>query len=511
MQPRHFLLLLATLIIAISGLIYELLLGTLSSYLLGDSVYQFSIVIGLFMSAMGIGAYLSRFIHQALEHHFVVIQISLAVIGGFSALILFYAFAYLDNYWTFLLLICLLIGSLVGLEIPLITRILQQYQSLKGNISNVLTADYIGALLAALLFPMVLVPQLGLLSTGLVFGLLNLAVAGLAVFLFQTRLSQLKTLIALIGMVGLSLLLSLFYQQTLMDGIQQRLYGNNIILSKTTPYQRLVLTRQGKHIRLYINQGLQFDSLDEYRYHESLVHPVMLQSKRHDQVLVLGGGDGMAVREVLKYDEVKHITLVDLDPEMTRLFKHNPLLRQLNHNSLNDAKVKTINADAWQFIQQSQQLYDVIIIDLPDPHNPSLSKLYSRAFYQHLENHLTATGAIVTQATSPFFARQAFWCIHATMSAVQNPYSQQTLHTQAYHSYVPSFGEWGFVLASRHHIDWQQRPLPDDLQYLNDDVQKTMHQFPPDMQSLEVEVNTLISHDLLNYYEKGWNQWYSAN
>ncbi len=503
MSARHFWLLVATLIIAISGLIYELLLGTLSSYLLGDSVYQFSLVIGLFMSAMGIGAYLSRFFQQKLAQSFVFIQITLAVVGGFSALVLFYAFVYLDNYSAFLLLICVLIGSLVGLEIPLITRILQQYQELKSNISNVLTADYIGALLAALLFPMVLVPQLGLLSTGLIFGLLNLAVAGLAFYLFFKEIEKPYALLAVLFSVASALLLALYQSENLISQFEQRLYGGDIIFAKTTPYQRIVISRQAQHVRLYLNNGLQFDSLDEYRYHEALVHPAMLQAKYIENVLVLGGGDGMAVREILKHPQVQHITVVDLDPEITRLFQSNALLRSLNQDSLNHPKVNIINADAWTFLRQSTQIFDVIIIDLPDPHNPSLSKLYSRAFYQHAIDHLSFAGALVSQATSPYFARQAFWCIEQTLAAVPD------LITHAYHSHVPSFGEWGFVLASRQKIEWSAQKLPAKLRYLTADSSQTMQQFPPDMQKIPVKINTLMNHALLDYYEQGWQTWYA--
>ena len=189
--PRSYVALLAgTFAIAVCGLVYELIAGTLSSYLLGDSVYQFSIVIGLFMTAMGLGAYLSRFIEDRLEQAFVTTQIALGLTGGLAAPVLFFAFVQLDNYEAFLFLICIAIGTLVGLEIPLITRILKRERTLDINISNILTADYIGALVAAILFPLVLVPQLGLISTGFVFGLLNIAVAGLACHLFRPKLHQ---------------------------------------------------------------------------------------------------------------------------------------------------------------------------------------------------------------------------------------------------------------------------------------------------------------------------------
>ncbi len=507
LQPQLFLLA-ATFIIAVSGLVYELLAGTLSSYLLGDSVYQFSIVIGLFMTAMGLGAYLSRFVQGSLEHAFALTQIILGLIGGLSAPLLFYAFAYLENYSVFLFLLCLAIGTLMGLEIPLITRILQHHQILKLNISNVLTADYVGALAAALLFPLVLVPHLGLMSTSLLFGLMNLLVAGMSIALFRQVLPA-KRLGGLTLGAGLLLLLALVYHQSLLGFFEQRLYRGEVLFAETTPYQRVVLTRQGRHVRLFINGGLQFDSLDEYRYHETLTHPAMLLSRRKHKVLILGGGDGMVAREALKYPEVERITLVDLDPAITRLFQENPLLARLNDGSLQNPKVEIINRDAWKFLEERDEFYDVIIVDLPDPHSPSLSKLYTREFYHLLAQRLGQGGLMVTQATSPFYARRAFWCVHHTLEQTPSPYYQgKTLQALPYHAYVPSFGEWGFVLAGHHRLQWKTLQPPAGLKFLTPAIAEELPHFPPDMARLETRVNTLQDHALLRYYEEDWAEWF---
>lgn len=508
-RGAHWLLLGATFIIAISGLVYELLAGTLSSYLLGDSVYQFSIVIGLFMSAMGIGAYLSRFIQNRLERAFVLTQIALGLLGGFSAPLLFMAFALVQNYAPFLLLVCLLIGTLVGLEIPLITRILERQEVLKLTISNVLTADYIGALAAAVLFPLVLVPKLGLLNTSLFFGLMNLLVAGGCVWLFRTQLDW-RRLSGLLTAGSLSLLLAMLFSQQWVSFFEQRLFKQDIIFAQTTPYQRLVLTRQGEHVRLFINGSLQFNSQDEYRYHESLVHPLMNLLPLRENVLILGGGDGLALREVLKYPDVKRITLVDLDPAMTDLFRNNPLLRRLHGDAFADPRVEIINQDAWKFIETDTRLYEAIVLDLPDPHHTGLSKLYSNSFYHQLAQHLSRSGLLVTQATSPLFAREAFWCIHNTLAATQDALRPgETLYTLPYHVYVPSFGAWGFVLAGHHRPNpaprWQ---LPADLRFFSPAHWPAMQTFAPDMAAVDTAINSLQTHALLGYYETGWQRWF---
>lgn len=504
---RELPLLLATFIVAVSGLVYELLAGTLSSYLLGDSVYQFSLVIGLFMTALGVGAYLSRFVQKDLERAFVLTQTGLGTLGGLSAPLLFFAFSHLDNYGVFLVLVCVVVGTLMGLEIPLITRILQHRRALKLTLSNVLTADYIGALVAALLFPLVLVPQLGLIRTSLVFGLLNLGVAGLCWWLFRDQVGlRLGWLVALPAMVlGLGLVAS----EPMVGFFEQQLYNDEVILARTTPYQRLVLTRQGERLRLFLNGGLQFDSQDEYRYHEALVHPVMGLAGRRERVLVLGGGDGMAVREVLRHPDVESVTLVDLDPVVTGLFRDNPLLADLNDHSLQDPRVEIVNQDAWKFLETAAGFYNVIIIDLPDPHSPALGKLYTRAFYSLAARVLARDGMLVTQATSPLYAREAFWCIHHTLAATPGSLEAgETLRTLPYHAYVPSFGAWGFVLAGHQQPRWDRLVVPAGLRFLDAGQLVGMRRFPADMAMADVAVNTLQAQPLLGYYEAGWGRWF---
>ena len=330
-KTKEITLLFGTFIIAICGLVYELLEGTISSYLLGDSIYHFSLVIGLFMSSMGIGAWLSRFINDRLERAFVLLQMLIAILGGFSALILFYAFAYIQNYEAFLYLVTIALGTMLGVEIPLIIRILKESYSLKTNISNVFALDYIGALFAALLFPLVLVPQLGLMQTSFVFGMLNLFVGLMAWSIFRELLGK-KYLLAIIA-IALLLITGLIKSNHLISIIENKLYQHNIIYSEQSSYQKLIITSKKGRIQFYINGAIQFDSIDEYRYHESLVHPVMLTAKSHENILIIGGGDGMALREVLKYDNIGSITLVDLDPAITTLFKENDILSQLNKHA----------------------------------------------------------------------------------------------------------------------------------------------------------------------------------
>jgi spermidine synthase len=492
-------LLLSTFLIAISGLIYELLAGTVSSYFLGDSIFQFSLVIGLFMSSMGVGSWLSRFIEHELPAVFIKLQLLIALVGGFSAITLFYAFGVIENYTSFLYLITTLIGAMLGVEIPLIIRILKDFFSLKTNVSNVFTMDYIGALIASLLFPMVFLPKLGILQTGLFFGVLNAFVALMTWYLFRSELKK-RLLLYIVAVMGL-LAVGFFNLGSYSAFIEHRLYQDEVLYSETTPYQNLVITRNGERYRLYINGALQFDSLDEYRYHEALVHPAMITTGVKENILIIGGGDGMALREVLKYKNVKRVTLVDLDPRITELFKQNRALQQLNHRSFHDKRVTVVNDDAWKFLEYSKVLYDVIIIDLPDPNNVSLSRLYSKSFYTLVHNHLAFSGTMVVQSTSPMYARQAFYSIVNTIDSTG-------MEVMPYHAYVPSFGEWGFSLAMNHRIIMDDSKLPKNLHYLDASQLEALSFFPKDMQAVDADVNTLMYHPLMHYYNQGWSYWY---
>ncbi|MBI5083114.1 MAG: polyamine aminopropyltransferase, partial [Acidobacteria bacterium] len=313
-------LFLSVFLIAACGLIYELIAGTLASYLLGDSVLQFSTIIGSYLFAMGIGSWLSRFIDRALVSRFITIELMVGLLGGFSSTILFLAFAYTTGFRILLYGIVISIGVLVGLEIPLLMRILKERFGFKGLVANVLTFDYLGALGASLLFPLLLVPKLGLVRSAILFGLINAGVALWSTFLFRRHLPSPLIQRAACAAVVLVLAGGMAVADHITDTADSALYADEVILAKTTPYQRIVLTKWKQDYRLYLNSHLQFSSRDEYRYHESLVHPGLASVTGARRALVLGGGDGLAVREMLKYPGLESITLVDLDPEMTRQF-----------------------------------------------------------------------------------------------------------------------------------------------------------------------------------------------
>ena len=507
-------LLTAVFLVAVCGLVYQLLAGTISSYLVGDSVYQFSLVIGLFMSSMGLGSFLSRFINDKLHDWFVLVEILTGMAGGLSSIVLFIAFARIENYTPFLLLVSVTIGTLIGLELPIILRIVKEHDTLKIVVSNVMTVDYAGALFASLLFPIILVPQLGLVRTGLMFGTMNVAVAAAAIHVFKDRLKARNSLLAL-AVTGMLLLGTCFvYADNISTFTEDTLYKDEIIYSTTSPYQRVVVTRTKNDIRMFINGSIQFSSQDEYRYHEALVLPAMASAHSRRNILVIGGGDGLAAREILKFTEVEKITIVDIDPAITTFARDNLLMRNLNKDSMRNPKTQIVNDDAWKYLENVPEMFDVIIIDLPDPDNLSLSRLYSKTFYRLLAGKLARGGKIVTQATSPLYAHKAFWCIYNTFAAIENPLfksdtASETVYLQpeAYHCYVPSFGSWGFVMASNAPFSWQNIEITVPARFVNNDFIKVMNRFPPDIARVETDVNTIDTHVVKSYYEEGWEKW----
>jgi spermidine synthase len=483
-------------LIAACGLIYELIAGTLASYLIGDSVFQFSTVIGSYLFAMGIGSWMSKFIGRGLVARFVSIELMIGLVGGFSSSLLFLAFAWTQAFRLLLYVVVIVIGILVGLEIPLLMRILKDRFQFRDLIARVLTFDYLGALGASILFPVLLVPKLGLVRSALLFGFMNAGVALWSTWLFRDQIGRVLGLRAACIAVFLALGFGTAYANVISSQADNQLYADEVIFSRQTRYQRIVLTRWKDDLRLFLNSHLQFSSRDEYRYHEALVHPGLASLPTARRVLVLGGGDGLALREILKYPNVSSITLVDLDPEMTRLFTTHPVLSALNQHSFSNPRVHVINADAFPWLDSNEEQFDFVVVDFPDPTSYALGKLYTTSFYRLLSHHLSRGGLAVVQSTSPLFARQSYWCINETLKVAG-------FHTWPYHLYVPSFGEWGFVMAGMEDFE-QPTTLPAGLRFLSAQNLPEMFVFPNDELAIAAEPNRLNTQVLVRYYDQEW-------
>jgi spermidine synthase len=506
-RPAEVALLASVFVVAACGLVYELAAGTLASYLLGDSILQFSTVIGSYLFAMGLGSYLSRYFERQLIAHFLRIELLVGLVGGLMPAMLFALQTLAAPSFRFALYaLVLLVGILVGLEIPLVMRILKRQvrgssgerYGLKDLVSQVLTFDYLGALAVSIAFPLLFVPQLGLVRTGVLFGLMNAAVALWALLLFRGELRRFAAHAVACALVVAALLAAFAGADRITTWAEDRFYAEPVLYSETSKYQRVVVTAGSHGVRLFLNGNLQFHSRDEYRYHESLVHPAMAGHGAPKNVLVLGGGDGMAAREVLKYPSVERVTLVELDPHMTQLFSTQPLLRQLNADSLHSPKLTIVNADAFGWLEANVSTFDVIVVDFPDPTNFSIGKLYTASFYRLIDQHLNAGGYAVVQTTSPLIARKSFWTVATTIEAAG-------LTATPYHAHVPSFGEWGFILASRRPYRLPAT-LPAGLRFLSPADLPLLFNFPLDMARVPTEVNRLSNQVLVQTFEDEWGK-----
>jgi spermidine synthase len=482
--------------VALCGIVYELIIGTVSSYLLGNSVYQFSLTIGFFMFAMGVGSYVSRFIHGNLIQAFVYVELILALVGGLCSISLFMLFPSAPWFYTVgMFSFISTIGFLVGLEIPLLTRVLSERSTTRESIADVLSLDYIGALIGSVAFPILLLPSLGLITASFAIGLINATVALLNVFLLRDHLDAPKRLLGYVIATIVMLFTLTLLASKITAFAQDHLYFDRIVWRKQSQYQSLVVTNtwQNADVRLFIDGHLQFAQADEFRYHEALVHPVLSWGTEPESVLILGGGDGLAIREVLKHPSVTTIDIVDLDPAMTDLGRDFPPIVRLNEGSMSSPLVNVLNQDAFLFVKETENTYDRIIIDFPDPHNEALSKLYSIEFYAMVADIMSDDGTLVTQSSSPFFTPHTYWTVSRTLEEI----FPQVIN---YQTPIPSFGIWGFNMATKL-PNSSLGPLPDGLRSITAESFAASQVFSTDLEpTKQIPVNSIFDPAIYHLY-----------
>jgi len=528
-----------------TGLVLQYIQGAMGAYLLGNSIEQYSIVIGLRLFMMGVAAKVQKYFKdQRLIEKFILIEIFLALIGGYAPIATYWAYGVMSHFILAQYFFVMSIGFLIGLEIPVVMRINAQYaEKLSLNIESVFAADYIGSLVGALLWVFVLLRKFPLTESGFIMSGVNFTIAVTTYAYFRHRgfIINWHLISTLIIITAVALFMGFHYNRSWVIRLEQKLYDDPIVFSKTTAYQHLVMThdRPLDEYRFYINGNLQFSSMDEQRYHELLVHPAMNLTQNHRRVLILGGGDGLALREVLKYSDVDDILLVDMDPEMTKLGASHPVFRKLNRGAFDDARVvrmiaagliwgdrqpvfqetgkkdsrtglpqtekiasvKILNIDADRFLSKIKGKWNIVLIDLPDPSSIELVKLYSTVFYMKLRRVLADTGVIALQATSPYHARESFLCIKRTLEAAR-------LHAIPFHENVPSFGEWGWFMVwkdtvppAKINAKIKRMQIKVPTRYLTDEVFQSALVFGKnELHSSHTDVNTLMFPVLLNYY-----------
>jgi len=492
-----------------TGLIYEYLLSVVSSYILGNSIEQFSITIALMLFFMGIGGYFQKNISDKnLILKFITIELLISFLGSTVVIIIYWSYTHLTNFFLVYYSLASLIGFLIGLEIPIVLRINQQFkEKLKENISYIYTADFIGAFVGALIWVFVLLKYFSIIQIGFIIGSINLIVALITFFIFlkDEKLNNVEK-ITVLAISILIIILNIFgfkYSKKLEAYFQRALFLDAVIYHKKTPYQDITITKNPKNgeIRLYLNGNLQFSSRDERLYHELLIHPAVALKGSINNVLVLGGGDGLAVREILKYPEAK-ITLIDLDKGMIETAKELPL-RKLNENAFLNDRVQIIIGDAFNEIDNLNKKFDLIVIDLPDPSNISLAKLYSYEFYRKLFYILKEDGLIAIQGTSPFFSPNTFRSIEKTLQ-------KAGFNIIKYHYSIPSFADWGFFIAYKYPQEIMEAKLENfklsnvETYFLTTDLFKASLVFPKNWIKTDkkIEVNSIFNPVILRYYRE---------
>lgn len=452
------------------------------------------------MSAMGLGSYLSKYIRKNLFDWLVFIEISVGIIGGTCALILFYTNLYLEIYQLVMYFEIIIIGTLVGAEIPVLTRIIENdNENLRVTLSSIFSFDYLGGLVGSIAFPIFLLPQLGYFTTSFFTGTMNIVAAALIIFKYGKSLRFEKIYKILIITLLFFMGIGMVFSDKISKGVEDGLYRDRVIFSKQSQYQKIVITKHKDDLRLYIDGNVQFCSLDEYRYHEALVHIPMSVAEKRKNILLLGAGDGMAVRELLKYKD-NSITLVDLDKEIIEICKNDPNISRLNENSLKSKNLEIINEDAFKYLKETDKKFDVIIVDLPDPNNEGLNKLYTNIFYRLCYNALTEDGVMSIQSTSPYFATNAFWCINKTLES-------EGFFVKPYHLQVPAFGDWGFNLATKKEIT-KKIDVEVETKFLTNSNIDSLFIFAKDEFPKEkIEINSLSKPILIDYYSKAVKDW----
>lgn len=494
----------------LSGVVAEYVLSTLASYFIGDSTVQWALIISTMLFSMGLGSRLSKYFEKDLLQKFIIIELLLTIFTSLSSLAAYTAAAYTLYTGLIIYSFSIIIGVLIGMEIPLVIRLNEEFEALRVNVSSILEKDYYGSLLGGVFFAFVGLPYLGLTYTPFVLAFINFSVTvAMVLLVWNSVLPRLRLQYGgMLSGVGMLLLVGVFMAQPIVLHGEQKRYNDKIVYSAQSKYQKVVITQWEDDYWLFINGNQQLSTLDETMYHEPLVHPAMKLQQQPKKVLVLGGGDGCAVREILKYPSVEEITLVDLDPLMTDLGKNHPVLKSLNREALWNEKVQVVNADGFIFLQKDTAYYDVIILDFPDPNNVELGRLYSQEFYQMVHRRLKKYGVMITQAGSPYFATRAFRCIDLTIQ--EAGFSTVPLHNQ-----IVTLGEWGWVLGMKEEVASSgqlKKALTklrfDDVEtsWINQEAMSLITSFGKDIYAVDadsIRVNKINDPVLYRYYLDG--------
>lgn len=536
-----------------SSMMNEFNLSSISSMILGNANQQWALTIAIMLLAMGIGGFSQRFLNDSkLMLKFMGVEILLSLSGSFAPIAIYGAYAFMPDHFTLIHYFAIFtIGFLVGFEIPLAIRIIEQYKpQLSDNLGFVFGSEYVGTFVGSLVFVGFILGSIAFTEASFMISGVNLFVALISFTFFimvinpKLEISE-RINVKMVSVLVMITITSIGYGYNNVNkweiNIEQKLYDDPIVQTFTSKFQHIVLTKNkknGNH-RQYINGNTQWAQEDEHMYHDMLVHPIMSLTENHDNILVLGGGDGLALRELKKYSDVENITLVDLDPQMIEFSRTNPIMREINESSFDGveiinskgvfagqrtfkhrvevtpgkfktiANLNTVFIDANIFLNEVEGKFDVVIIDLPDPSTVELSKLYSREFYMNLKRRMTDDAMVVIQSTSPFHAKESYLMIGRTLEAAD-------FHVEPYRQNIPSFGEWGWWLGWKNtqsedlvydKLETVTIDVPTD--YIDVDTMEASFVFGKGMLDNPQydDVNTWMKPILVNVYKNDWQNY----
>lgn len=503
---------------AACGLIYELALLTLATTVQGGGIVATSLVVAGYVAALGLGALLAKPFVERAASSFIAVEATLGLVGGVSATALYVTFTTLgsDMASLFTLVVATAaIGMLVGAEVPLLMSLLQTGRRTGSAeagrvLADLNAADYLGALVGGLLWPFLLLPSFGMQQAAAITGLVNVAAAAvLLVLALRGLLTRTRAVVAGLSLAVVAALLGtlLVALDDVTEWSRAKLYPDPVLSHTQSAYQEIVVTRARYNgrtdRRLYLDGTLQYSSLDEYRYTEALVQPAM--ANRPGEVLVLGGGDGLAARDLLAVPGVRRVVQVELDPAVLEIARTE--LLPDNGGSLDDPRVEVVVDDAFAWLRRGGDGavppggFGAVLVDLPDPRNAALTRLYSEEFYALVRGVTGEDGLMVVQSGSPYSTPRQFWRTVATVGSAG-------WGTTPYHVHVPTFGDWGFVLASADGDapDLRLRPDVGGLRFLDPGTLEAAGRFGRDVAPMRLEPSTLDRPRILDDARRGYER-----
>jgi len=417
-------------LVALCSIIYELMFSQLLTIIFGGTVIRYSITIGLFLFSLGIGSLLFGFIKIKPERLFVIIELLITLIGFIGVIAIIKGAAWYFEGRGFMVsktgllwfsyIPIILVGIISGIEIPLLAKLGESHKT-KNIFGEVLGFDYFGSLVGTIIFALLLYPVYGVVVTAFFVSFINLVLALIFALTYSSdKVLKVLCLIMLVGYIFTFPQIGTIQEDMIKDFRGKRIFTpvneQGLVLMQyevkdflSTRYQDIMITQINRtqnytfggpkdFICLHLDNDQQFCSFAVEGYHGGMVDvPMMYFDPKKDlDVLIIGGGDWIGVNYLTKFDNVKSITLVDIDKEFTEFAKTNQFISKYNDKAWLSEKLIFLNEDGFSYVLKTGEKYDLIILDLPGITHDKLSHLYSVEFFSNVKRILQNQGIVTT-------------------------------------------------------------------------------------------------------------------